>query len=414
MNFNLISIILSAISILVLIILIIIFIIERKGNKKENSKQQDNSGFIQFSGVILEEIRQQNEKLSKYNEDNAIKIEKNKSDLEKLMSDKFISFKEEVRTNFDNVNLKVENKFDEVNRKVSESLEKGFKSSNDSLIKVNEAVGKMTEATKNIDALNNQVVSLNNVLNNSQTRGRFGEIQLETILSSVFGEANGIYDLQYTIPEYKDRRPDAVLHIPFEEGNLLLCIDSKFSFVGYEELFKKDSKYLDGPEITALKQVLIKQINKISSDYIIKGITYSYALMFIPNDSIYLFLQNNDVLYSDVIDYARKKDVIIVSPSTLQPILSNIKTLKINVELSKNIKEVIKNVEKIKEESKTLKERYEKVDANINALVNNNDKLRITVNKIENTSTNIIDFSIKKDLIDESDLKVINNKNSDE
>lgn len=414
MNFNLISIILSAISILVIIILIIIFIIERKGNKKENSKQQDNSGFIQFSGVILEEIRQQNEKLSKYNEDNAIKIEKNKSDLEKLMSDKFISFKEEVRTNFDNVNLKVENKFDEVNRKVSESLEKGFKSSNDSLIKVNEAVGKMTEATKNIDALNNQVVSLNNVLNNSQTRGRFGEIQLETILSSVFGEANGIYDLQYTIPEYKDRRPDAVLHIPFEEGNLLLCIDSKFSFVGYEELFKKDSKYLDGPEITALKQVLIKQINKISSDYIIKGITYSYALMFIPNDSIYLFLQNNDALYNDVIDYARKKDVIIVSPSTLQPILSNIKTLKINVELSKNIKEVIKNVEKIKEESKTLKERYEKVDANINALVNNNDKLRITVNKIENTSTNIIDFSIKKDLIDESDLKVINNKNSDE
>lgn len=413
MNFNLISIILSAISILVLIVLIIIFIIERKGNKKDKSKE-DNNSFIQFSGVILEEIRNQNEKLSKYNEDNAIKIEKNKNDLEKLMNDKFINFKDEVKTNFDNVNTKVDNKFDEVNKKVSESLEKGFKSSNESLIKVNEAVGKMTEATKNIDALNNQVVSLNNVLNNSQTRGRFGEIQLETILSSVFGEANGIYDLQYTIPEYKDRRPDAVLHIPFEEGNLLLCIDSKFSFVGYEELFKKDSKYLEGPEITALKQVLVKQINKISSDYIIKGITYSYALMFIPNDSIYLFLQNNDVLYSDVIDYARKKDVIIVSPSTLQPILSNIKTLKINIELSKNIKEVIKNVEKIKEESKTLKERYEKVDANINALVNNNDKLRITVNKIENTSTNIIDFSIKKDLIDESDLKVIDNKNSDE
>lgn len=424
MNSNLISIILSIVSIIVLIVLIILFIIERNGNKKD-VKKEDNSGFIQFSGVVLEEMRKQNEKLADINTQNIKNSEENKRDLEKIMNDRFNIFKEDVNTNFYNINDKFDKKFEEINKKVDtkfedvnnrvvDSLNTNFNKNNDSLIKVSEAVGKMTDATKNIDDLNKHVTSLNNVLNNSQSRGIFGEVQLESILNSVFGDTQGIYETQYTIPEYSDRRPDAVIFIENEEEKLILCIDSKFSFVEYEELFKKDSKNLDKSDLTKLKSELKGQIDKIAKDYIIKNVTYSYALMFIPNDSIYLFLQANSYLYENVIDYARKMNVIIVSPSTLQPILANVKALKINYELSKNIKDVIKNIESIKEESKRLETRFKSLSDTIKTLNNKKDDLGKTVEKIQNQSDKTISLALKKGVVEEKDLLIENKENSED
>ena len=110
----------------------------------------------------------------------------------------------------------------------------------------------------------------------------------------------------------------------------MLCIDSKFSF----EKFKQVIQNKKNPDISRseFKQALKNEINKIANSYIIPETTMDYALMFIPNDGTYIFLQTDDEFFNEVVLYAEKKKVIITSPSTIQPILYNLHTFAKKIE----------------------------------------------------------------------------------
>lgn len=422
-----------------------IYLIKSNKNKVTNQSGLDDKTVAillaeqvhKITNEVGEQIAAQNTKLSEFNEENARKSEQNKNQLvnqidnkfnsmnsdvtkkfqemndsvdqrfnkmDKGVSETFISLNKQIEDRFKNVNETVESKLKEINNNVGLSLDKGFKDSQEHLDKVNEAVGKMISATANIDALNNQVTSLNNVLSNTQSRGRFGEIQLETILANVFGDTHGIYDTQYAGKEFGDKRPDAVVFITNGDERSILCIDSKFSFLAYSELFSKNPNELVDKDFTSLKTALKSQIKEIAEKYIIENVTYPYALMFIPNDSIYFFIQSSNILYRDVIEYAKRMNVVLVSPSMLQPVLLNIKQLNINQELGKNIKEVIKQFNEIKVESDRLKERYEVVEKNIGTLTKNYGEVGKTVKKITNKSDEIINQSLKKGIVQKTDI----------
>lgn len=84
------------------------------------------------------------------------------------------------------------------------------------------------------------MLSLKGVLTNAQQRGRYGEMQLEMILQSMFGEAykGELYDFQYPLAKGDEgMRPDAVVFLDGEEKRQIMAIDAKFSLVGYETLF---------------------------------------------------------------------------------------------------------------------------------------------------------------------------------
>lgn len=179
-------------------------------------------------------------------QDQSSALNRNQLDSQNSLNDRFESLRQTLDKSIDD-------KMSNVNTTVKNSLEEGFTKNKDHLEKVNQALGKITESQRNIDALNEQVTTLNGVLSNSQTRGRFGEIQLEAILKNSFGETHDLYDTQYVIKENKSR-PDAVLFKPQNGKKLLLCIDSKFSFTEYEELMEEDPRKLDDSRITHLKQ----------------------------------------------------------------------------------------------------------------------------------------------------------------
>lgn len=385
--------IISCLSLLLALIILILFIKNKKqaGNNSVNEEDIKNNidsnlkdlkiqlkdELYNMNKELNNKVDIQNKNLNEIKENNAKAINENNIQVLKVINDQL----------------------SEIRNTVDGKLKEGFKSNSDNLEKVNLALGKITKAQENIDKLNNEVVNLNSVLNNTQARGRFGEIALESILREVFGDTHETYSTQYVIQE-NNVRPDAVIFLP--EPDKLLCIDSKFPFVDYQNIILNNENNKEN--ISNFKKELKTQIDKIAKSYIIKNQTCSYAIMFIPNDSILGFLQSNDDLYESIIEYARKKYVILCSPSTLQAILSNVLTLKLNYEISNNVNSIIKEVNNLKSLSKTLSERWDGLSKNIDALKNKKDEVSRSVDKVVDKTNNIVEYAVSKNIIDEKDI----------
>lgn len=300
---------------------------------------------------------------------------------------------DEINKMKDNISQRMESQ----DKNIQDTLEKGFEKNINHLDKVNVALGKITESQSHLDSLNNEILRLNKILSDSKTRGTFGEVQLETIVKSIFGDTINTYAFQKQIvKDNKNVKPDCVIYLN-DPDKTILCIDSKFSFNDFESIFKEEPKEIENSKLTILKNRLRDQIDKIAIDYIIPDLTYEYAIMFIPFDSIYNFIVGNDYLYSNVIEYSRKKNVIIVSPTTLQPILNNINIFRIDRIASQNIKDVIIEVKKIQEAINIFNESYIDFTKTYKTLANKKDKLDGKVKKIIKTSLKALEAITNED-----------------
>jgi DNA recombination protein RmuC len=90
-----------------------------------------------------------------------------------------------------------------------------------------EAIDK---AQDNIEKLSGDVLSLQDILSNKQTRGAFGEIQLHDIVTKALPPDS--YALQATLSNGK--RADCLIHLPNPPGPIV--IDAKFPLEAYEAL----------------------------------------------------------------------------------------------------------------------------------------------------------------------------------
>ena len=86
------------------------------------------------------------------------------------------------------------------------------------------------KAQDNIAKLSSDVLSLQDILSNKQTRGAYGEIQLNDIVTKALPSES--YTLQATMSN--GTRPDCLIHLPNPPGHIV--IDSKFPLESYEAL----------------------------------------------------------------------------------------------------------------------------------------------------------------------------------
>ena len=98
---------------------------------------------------------------------------------------------------------------------------------------------------------------------------------------------------------------------------------------------------------------------------------------------------------------------MLVSPSILQPVLANIRMLKINYEISKNITSIVNDINKLSVETKNFKKSWDTFKTSLETLNNKKDELNTKVNKIESRSTSIVESAIKDKLIESKDIKSI-------
>lgn len=266
---------------------------------------------------------------------------------------------------------------------VSNKMEKSINESNEKVQTVLTATTKIEASQKDLQTVSDDLKQLNASLTYTNPMGKYGERILGSILRSIFGDTRGIFEEQKTIKndvdETKKVIADAVINLP--EPYKMLCIDSKFSF----EKFKQVIQNKKSPDISRseFKQALKNEINKIANSYIIPGTTMDYALMFIPNDGTYIFLQTDDEFFNEVVLYAEKKKVIITSPSTIQPILYNLHTFAKKIEDINDIKNILDSVKKLEVKIEKFKDSWNTLEGLIDKIVTARNEVNKKVRGIE-------------------------------
>ena len=248
----------------------------------------------------------------------------------KELSNFQIELMKTMNNEFDKTNEMLEYRLMTMNEKVNERLDQNFNKTNRTFTSILERLSKIDEAQRKIDNLSTDIVSLQSILTDKKTRGIFGEVNLNHILSSIFGENNyRIYQTQY---QFKNGTiADAVVFAPKPLGTI--AIDSKFPLENYRIMVDKNRTKLERQ--IAEKQFKLdvkKHIDDICRKYIIMGETTNQAIMFLPAEA--LFAEIN-AYHQDIIEYANKKRVWLTSPTTLMSSLTVIQVLLKNMERDK-------------------------------------------------------------------------------
>ena len=302
------------------------------------------------------------------------------TDTSKTLNDNFTSLNERVSQNLDRINIRVE-----------ERLNEGFEKTNKTFTNILERLSRIDEAQKKIESLSTDIVSLQNVLTDKKSRGTFGEVQLNHILSVVFGEKNDkVYELQKKLDN--STIADAVLYIPEPVG--MLCIDSKFPLENYQRMIDMNNSDSERKQFARdFKSNVKKHINDISSKYIIQGQTSDQAIMFIPAEAIFAEI---NAYHQDLLDYAGEKKVWITSPTTLMSVLSTVQVVLRNLEREKYAGIIHDELNKLGKEFKLYKDRWDSLAKNIKRVSDDVDKINITSNKIERKFDRISKVEMKE------------------
>ncbi len=302
-----------------------------------------------------------------------------------LIERKIDNLREKNDLKLNEIRQVVENKLDIINRDNSEKLDKmrqtvdeklqstlekrlteSFKVVSERLELVQRGLGEMHDLASNVG-------DFKKILTNVKTRGTWGEVQLDNLLSQIFIKDH--YVKQVKIDPTSNNLVDFCIKIPDKsstEGYLYLPIDAKFPIEDYRRLIElqntADVKAIDESR-KSLNNQLKKEAKSIKEKYIKPPITTDFAIMYLPIEGLYAETLNSLDVFDEI---QQKYRVILAGPTTIAAILNSFqlgfRTLAIAEQTSQvwdlltNIKDEFGNFsdllqktqEKLNQASKTL------------------------------------------------------------
>jgi DNA recombination protein RmuC len=330
-------------------------------NQKEVSK-------LQTSEIIEEKFKRLAQEQNKSSQDM----------IQRFMDFQHVITKQLVAMN-EKMTKEMQVKLDEISDRVRENLDQGFKKTNETFTSVIERLAKIDEAQKKIESLSTNVVSLQDILTDKKSRGIFGEVQLNQILHSVFGEKNDkVYKLQHKLTN--GTICDSILFLPEPTGSIV--VDSKFPLENFRRMFDLNFTELERKEfVKDFKTNLKKHIDDISQKYIIAGETTDQAILFLPAEAIFAELY---AYHPDIIDYAQTKRVWVTSPTTFMAMITTIQVVIQNIERSKYTNIIHQELNRLAEEFSRYKKRWDNLASHIDTVSKDVKEIHVTTEKITN------------------------------
>jgi DNA recombination protein RmuC len=243
---------------------------------------------------------------------------------------------------------------------------------------------KLEEAAKNMNTMQSSIDStfknFQGMLNDRQERGAFSEVELEKLLKDRLPKQY----LKFQETLSNNKRVDCL--IDFGDANSRICIDSKFVL----ENFKNYVAAENDEEIKKFKKLfeedVMKNVKKISEDYIISGETAPHAIMFIRSESVYRSIIDSEI---DLMQKAREKNVLIVSPSYLWGLLNTLRVFLKDSEMTKKAQLIIKEIGLIGKDIGRLVERTEDVEKKFNLVADQFRNIKVSAEKIQRRAEKI-------------------------
>lgn len=223
------------------------------------------------------------------------------------------------------------------------------------------------ELKEQTDKIGDDAASLTKALKgDSKMQGDWGEMILDKTLEDCGLEKDKQYFLQQN---YKDAdgnnfRPDAIVEFPNQERAV---IDSKVSLTSYQEATRCE---VPGERERLLKEHVksvrkhIDELSDVNYDKIVPG-CIGYVLMFIPYESGYAAALKTD---PEILQYAYRKHIIMLSPSNLLMALQLTHTMWQNYRMNKNVEEILRQSNDLYDKFCTFAETFIKIGSDIDRL----------------------------------------------
>jgi DNA recombination protein RmuC len=267
----------------------------------------------------------------------------------------------------------VSERLDTQGQRVGQAIEATGKKSEESLLKLGERLAVIDRAQANITALGKDVVGLQAILANKQTRGAFGQGRMEAIVAD--GLASGGYAFQYTLSN--NSRPDCVIFMP--NGAPPLVIDAKFPLESWQRLTAAQNENEQHVARLGFRQDMQVHIRAIAEKYLIAGETQDTAFLFVPSESIFADIHEH---FEDVVQRASRARIVVVSPSLLmlsiqvvQALLRDVRIRDEAHKIQKEVRELLDDVGRLDERVRGLQKHFAQANSDIGDILTSSGKV---------------------------------------
>jgi DNA recombination protein RmuC len=282
-------------------------------------------------------------------------------------------------------------RLDGMSARLGHSITEQTKSTHENLAKLQERLAVIDTAQSNIQSLAGQVVQLQQILSNKQTRGAFGQSRMEAIVAD--GLPHGAYEFQATLSN--GNRPDCLVRMP--NGAPDLVIDAKFPLESWNAIrAAAESEGADAQKVAsqAFRRDVEVHIRAIADKYLLPGETQDTAFMFVPSESIFAEIHEN---FEAVVQKAHRARVVIVSPSLLMLSIQVIQAVLKDARMREQAHLIQHEVVRLMEDVGRLDERVRKLQTHFSQASRDVETILTSVDKVTRRGAKIeaLEFGIE-------------------
>ena len=311
-----------------------------------------------------------------------------------VMAEEFRGVRRQVAAEMEKTEHRIASRMDVQEKQLGTSLGQRLGRLNERLVEIN-------TATASLQSLQRQVADLDKVLAGPRTRGIFGEVQLQRLVSDVLPPSS--FTMQAPLRKGKVR-VDCLIRVGDDE----IPVDSKFPLDAYRDLAAagtsgyvvsarrpgeplqvKDSRQAQVAEARErLSKHMREHVKTIADKYIVPGETVDFALCFLPSEAVFAEIVEK---HDDVLTLAHTSRVFIVSPMTFHATLTCFRSAIKDARIREKTSAVFKELEMLKVDLERLKKRSELVERDYSRSQENMRLMKISADKVYNRGSKICD-----------------------
>jgi DNA recombination protein RmuC len=267
----------------------------------------------------------------------------------------------------------VNERLDSTSQRVGQALQETRAKTDEGLNKLHERLAVIDRAQTTMTSLSSEIVSLQSILSNKQTRGAFGQGRMEAIVAD--GLAPNGYSFQSTLSN--GYRPDCLITMPNDAPALV--IDAKFPLESWQRLGAASNPDELRQAQAGFRSDIGVHVKAIAEKYLIAGETQDTAFMFVPSESVFADLHEH---FEDVVQKASRARVVIVSPALLMLSIQVIQALLRDVRMreqahliQKEVRELLADVSRLDERVLKLQSHFSQANTDIGQILTSTGKI---------------------------------------
>ncbi len=278
--------------------------------------------------------------------------------------------------------------------RIGQSIEQTTKTTTENLTKLQERLAVIDHAQNNITQLTGQVVELQNILSNKQTRGAFGEARMQAIIQD--GLPHDAYEFQPTLSN--NSRPDCLIRMP--NGTPSLVVDAKFPLESWSAIQAAETPEAGRRAQAAFRRDIEVHIKSIAEKYLIKGETQDTAFMFVPSESVFAEIHEH---YEALVQKAHRARVVIVSPSLLMLSIQVIQSVLKDARMREQAHLIQAEVAQLMDDVGRLDDRVRKLHSHFGQAQKDIELITTSAGKVTKRGNRITDLDFSNQPIAEPD-----------